>query len=208
MRYLALVAIFPAGMASAFEPGSMGDAYRDTGYVQGCTETGELPGCTLIAGGSQFVVASQGQTPPEMMEKLRALPKLSWVEFRGDLLSINDSYVDLALGAVAPASEPDPYGDVVQAVQGAWASTDDPLASVVVDGLIWTDVYDGVEVARSVISLGDTCSDGTTGGRMLELFSIGSAEPVALCYQVIGVDADRMELVYTGRGNTLVFGRP
>ena len=30
--------------AYAFEPGSLGDAYRDFGYVQGCTDGGELPG--------------------------------------------------------------------------------------------------------------------------------------------------------------------
>ncbi len=205
---LALAAILTAGMASAFEAGTLGSDYRDTGYVQGCTDTGELPGCTIITGGSQFVVAADGPSDAAALEQLRALPKLAWVAFRGDILNVYDSYADLALAFIAPAPEVDPYADLVQAVQGRWASTDDPLASLVVDGMIWTDFYDGQEVARSVISFSDSCSDGPIGERMLELFSIGSADPVSLCYAVEGVDADRMELTYTARGNTLVFGRP
>ena len=68
--------------AFAFEPGSLGDAYRDFGYVQGCTDDGELPGCTIIAGGSQFVAPEGGQTSAEVMAALRAMPPLAYVEFR------------------------------------------------------------------------------------------------------------------------------
>ena len=63
--------------AFAFEPGTLGDAYRDFGYVQGCTDDGELPGCTIIAGGSQFVAPADGQTPPEVMAS-RSTP-IDWV---------------------------------------------------------------------------------------------------------------------------------
>lgn len=196
------------GAAAAFEPGTLGDAYRDTGYVQGCTDGGELPGCTIVAGGSQFIVPAEGPTPPEVMQKLRAAPKLSWIEFRGDILNVYDSYADMALGAFDAAPEADPFGDLVTAVQGSWLSADDAKATVVVDGLVWSDVYDGSEVSRSVISFGDICSDGVTEGRTLELFEIGSSEPVSLCYSITAIDAGRMELVYAARGNTLVYGRP
>lgn len=202
------VAVIWAGMAAAFEPGSLGDAYRDLGYVQGCTDDGELPGCTIVAGGSQFVVPDEGPTPPDVMDRLRGTPKLAWIEFRGDILNVYDSYAELALGAFDAAPEADPFGDLVMAVQGAWVSVDDPKAAVSVDGMIWTESHDGAEVAQSVISFGDTCADGTTGGRILELFEIGSSEPISFCYSVIGVDAGRMELVYTARGNALVYGRP
>lgn len=210
MRFSAglVLGVLAASKGAAFEPGSLGDAYRDTGYVQGCTDGGELPGCTIIAGGSQFVVPAEGPSPPEVMERLRAAPKLSWIEFRGDLLNIYDSYGELALGAFDAAPEADPYNDLVTAAQGEWVSTDDPKAKVVVDGLIWRDVYDGEDVAQSVISFGDSCSDGASGGRLLELFGIGSAEPVSLCYSIVGIDAERMEMIYLPRGNALVYGRP
>lgn len=203
-----VVGILAAGRAAAFEPGSLGDAYRDTGYVQGCTEEGELPGCTIIAGGSQFVVPAEGPTPPAVMAKLKEMPKLAWIEFRGDLLNMYDSYAELALGALDAAPRADPFADLVTGAQGEWVSTDDPKAKVVVDGLIWRDVYDGEEVAQSIISFGDTCSDGASGGRLLELFETGSAEPVALCYSIVGIDAERMEMIYLPRGNALVYGRP
>lgn len=200
-------ALFPF-VATAFEPGSLGSDYRDSGYVQGCSDAGELPGCTLIAGGSQFVVAADGPTPPEVMERLRALPKLAWVDFRGDMLEVYDSYATLALGFVAEAAQADPDAALVQGMQGDWVSEDDALAAVSVDGMIWTDVYDGAEVARSVVHIGEDCADGTDNTLVVELFAIGSAEAVSLCFAVTAVTADRMELVYLARGNALVYRRP
>ncbi len=201
-------AVLWATSAAAFEAGSLGSAYRDTGYVQGCTDAGELPGCTIVAGGSQFVVTADGPSDSAMLAKLRGMAKLSWVEFRGDILDVYDSYATLALGAIADAPAPDPYADLVKAVQGRWVSTEDPLAAVEVDGLVWTDVYDGQEIGRSVVNFWEACSDGTGGAPVLELFTVGSADAGSLCYSVVGVDADRMELVYTARGNMLVYGRP
>ena len=67
---------------------------------------------------------------------------------------------------------------------------------------------DGAEVARSVAFVGQDCAEGPTGERMLEVFQTGSAEVVSFCYAIVAIDADRMELVYLARGNTLVFGRP
>lgn len=200
-------ALFPFA-ASAFEPGSLGSDYRDSGYVQGCSETGELPGCTLIAGGSQFVVAADGPTPPEMIDKLRALPKLAWVDFRGDLLEVYDSYATLALGFVAEAAEADPNAALVKAMQGEWVSEDDALSVVSVDGMVWTDFYDGAEVGASVVHIGENCADGTVSPSVLELFAIGSSEAESLCYAATAVEPDRMELVYLARGNTLVYRRP
>lgn len=202
------VAVLWAAVASAFEPGSLGDAYRDNGYVQECTQDGEFPGCTLIAGGSQFVIPAGGPTPPKVLAKLRSMPRLAWVEFRGDITDVYDSYAVLALGAVAKATEPDPWSAVVKAMQGTWQSLQDPASAVTVDGLIWIETVEGNEVSRPVMSVGDACSDGTGSGTVLELFMVGSDGYASTCYSVVDVSADRMELVYLPRGNTLVFGRP
>lgn len=205
---LAVVVAFVAAPVSAFEPGSLGDAYRDRGYVQECTETGEFPGCTLIAGGSQFVIPGGGASPPEVLAKLRAMPRLSWVEFRGDIVNVYDSYAEFALGAVELAAEADPQADVLKAMQGAWQSLDDPKSAVFVDGLIWVESYEGGEVGRPVMWLGEGCADGVADGPTLELFQMDSAEYTSRCYSVVRVDANRMELIYLPRGNTLVYGRP
>ena len=193
--------------ALAFEPGSLGDHYRDTGHVQGCTEGGELPACTIIAGGSQFVVPLDGPTPPEVMATLRAMAPLTYVEFRGDILNVFDSHAEFALGAIAAADAAgDPHGPTLRAMQGEWVSAKDAKARVRVEGLVWTDLYDGEEVAASVISLGEGCSDGSeAAGEVMELFAIGSLDAGSLCYSGLVVDAERMEATYTARGNTLVF---
>lgn len=190
----------------AFEPGSLGDHYRDTGHVQGCVETGELPGCTIIAGGSQFVVPLDGPTPPEMMAALKALPPLSHVEFRGDILNVYDSYAEFALGAIAAVDGPDPQGEMLRAMQGEWVSTDDPESAVRIEGLIWTDVYAGEVLESSVMFLGDGCSDGSPAtGAVLELFVIGSQDAGSFCYSDLSVAEGRMELVYVTGGGLLAY---
>lgn len=193
----------------AFEPGSLGDAYRDFGYVQGCTDDGELPGCTIIAGGSQFVAPKAGQTPAEVMAALRAMPPLAYVEFRGDILNMYDSYAEIAVGAVAAADAgADPYGDTIRAMQGTWVSVDDPQSVVRVEGLIWTDVYAGETVSQSVMSFADACSDGSEGsGAVMELFSIPPQDLPATCYSDLYADKARMAMSYMGRGNTLAYER-
>lgn len=200
--------LLPAGMAAGFEPGSLGSDYRDTGYMQGCVVEGELPGCTIIAGASHFVIAAEGPTPPEVMERLRATPKHSWIAFRGDILEIYDSYAAFALGAFELSAEPDPYADVVAAMQGSWVAEADPLVGVTVDGLIWTGGYGGSENTRSVIALGEGCADGSGSGPTLQLFEIGSAESFSLCFAFADMTPERMELTLVGRGNTLLFRRP
>ncbi|OYU20145.1 MAG: hypothetical protein CFE34_01590 [Rhodobacteraceae bacterium PARR1] len=195
--------------AFAFEPGTLGDAYRDFGYVQGCTDSGELPGCMIIAGGSRFVATADGQTPAEVMAALQAMPPLTYVEFRGDILNVYDSFAEIAVGAVAKAEAgTDPYAATLQAMQGKWVSVDDPKSGVQVDGLLWTDAYGGEAMGQSVMSYYTACSDGTGGdGTVLELFVIGPQESGSLCYSVLTVDAQRMELSYMGRGNTLAYTR-
>jgi hypothetical protein len=207
--FVAVVLGVISAPAFAFEPGSLGDAYRDFGYVQGCTDGGELPGCTIIAGGSQFVAPEGGQTPAEVMAALRAMPPLTYVEFRGDILTMNDSFAEIAVGAVAAADAgADPYGDMIRGMQGTWVSVDDPQSVVRVEGLMWTDVYGGEVVSQSVMSFADACSDGSEGGgAVMELFSIPPQDMPAMCYSDLYADKSRMEMSYMGRGNTLAFAR-
>lgn len=199
------------GLASspvfAFEPGSLGDDYRAFGYVQGCTEGGELPGCTLIADGSRFVVPMGGQTPPDVMALLQALPVLTYVEFRGDILNVYDSFAEIAVGAVIEAGS-DPYTKTLRAMQGAWVSVDDPQSMVRVIGLLWTDVYGGEEVSQSVMSFAPACSDGSEGdGAVMELLGIPPQDMPAMCYSDLYLEPARMEMSYLGRGNTLAYTR-
>lgn len=177
--------------------------------MQGCTDAGELPGCTIIAGGSRFVVPEGGPTPAGVMATLKALPVLAFVEFRGDILNVFDSYAEMALGAVAEADPAlDPYGATLRAMQGEWVSTTDDQARVRVEGSIWADVYADEEVARSVIWLGTGCSDGSAEGEpVMDLFTIGSLEAGSLCYTGVAVEGARMEATYAGRGNLLEFTR-
>ena len=208
MRFLLPALFLAAAPAAAFEPGSLGEPYDDYGLVQGCTEEGELPGCTIVAFGSQYVIPSDGPTPPAVMAALKSLPQLTAVEFSGDILNVYDSYAEMALSAVAPAATPYAHADRLAAMQGKWTSTDDPKAGVRVDGLIWADVCDGQEMRRSVIDIGDSCAEETTeASEILQLFTIGAADAGWLCYSILSVTPDRMELSYLARGNTLAFVR-
>lgn len=207
--FVAVVLGVISSPAFAFEPGSLGDAYRDFGYVQGCTDNGELPGCTIIAGGSQFVAPEGGQTPAEVMAALKAMPPLAYVEFRGDILTMNDSFAEIAVGAVAAVDAgADPYRDTIRGMQGTWVSVDDPQSVVRVEGLLWTDVYGGEVVSQSVMSFADACSDGSEGGgAVMELFSIPPQDMPAMCYSDLFADKARMEMSYMGRGNTLAYAQ-
>lgn len=204
----AAVTLLSSTTAYGFEAGSLGSAYQDQGYVQGCTADGELPGCTIIAGGSQFVAPADGQTPAEVMDALKALPPLTYVDFNLDILNVYDSYAEVAISFVAPSEKTDPKADQITAMQGEWLSTDDAQSSVLVEGLIWTDLYDGQMMGQSVVFAGSGCADGSGEGvDTIELFVIGSADAGSLCYSVLSVDANRMELSYLARGNTLTFTR-
>lgn len=208
MRFLLPVLFLAASSAAAFEPGSLGEPYDDYGLVQGCTDQGEVPGCTIVSFGSQYVIPEGGPTPPEVLAALKAIPPLTAVEFSGDILNVYDSYADMALSAVAPSATPYAHADRLAAMQGDWVSTDDPKSGVRVDGLIWADVYDGQEMGRSVIDIGDSCAEETTDASdILQLFTIGAADAGWLCYAILSVTPDRMELSYLARGNTLTFVR-
>lgn len=206
MRFVLPFLLLPLSPALAFEAGSLGEPYDDYGLVQGCTEGGELPGCTIVAFGSQYVIPAAGPTPPAVLAALKAMPQLTAVEFSGDILGVNDSYAEMALSAVAPSALPYPYAERLAALQGAWTSAEDGKAGVRVDGLIWSDLYDGAEMGRAVIDIGETCAEETTDAtEILQLFSIGSAEAGWMCYAILSVTPDRMELSYLARGTTLVF---
>lgn len=206
---LSASAVFGAGEALAFEAGTLGDAYQDSGYIQGCTDEGELPGCTIVVGGSQFVAPADGQTPPDVMETLKSLPQLTYVDFNLDTLNVYDSYAEVAVSFVAPSQKTDPFADKIKAMQGDWISTDDPKAAVRVDGLIWNDVYDNEPMGQSVMSLDTICAEEETGGAdILQLYQLGSADMMLMCYALVSVDAENLELSYIGRGNTLAFTRP
>lgn len=208
MRFLLPVLLVTASSAAAFETGSLGEPYDDYGLVQGCTDQGEVPGCTIVAFGSQYVIPAAGPTPPEVMAALQALPPLTAVEFSGDILNVYDSYAEMALSAVAPSATPYAHAERLAAMQGRWTSTDDPKSGVQVDGLIWADLYDGQEMGRSVIDIGESCAEEITDAtEILQLYTIGSAEAGWLCYAVLSVTPDRMELSYLARGNTLAFVR-
>jgi len=208
MRFVLPILCLTLSPALAFETGSLGEPYDDYGLVQGCTDQGELPGCTIVAFGSQYVVPAAGPTPPEVMATLKALPQLAAVEFSGDILNVYDSYAEMALSAVAPSATPYPHTDRLAALQGKWTSVDDGKAGVLVNGLIWSDLYDGQEMARSVIDIGETCAEETSDAtEILQLFTIGSAEAGWMCYSILSVTPDRLELSYLARGTTLAFVR-
>jgi hypothetical protein len=99
--------------------------------------------------------------------------------------------------------------DMLAALQGDWLSGDDDRAEMsIVDGTV-TMMYDGEVLSTDTLELVDSCPDGAAGPRpdaqLLTMTSTEAAEP--LCYAILGLSDNRLELSSLPRGNSLTYTR-
>lgn len=100
----------------------------------------------------------------------------------------------------APGARP-----VVDRLEGTWKSLDDPRSGLAFAEGSKTDTYDGEAVATEKIGVFDSCdgdapAEPATGQYLLET-------ETGMCWFLISVAEETLELSYVGRGNTLRYRR-
>lgn len=191
---------------AAFEPGSHGEPFAVQGVMQGCAEA-EIDGCMFYAEGARWAVTRGAGGNDAAIDAMATLPVNAPVFVTGDMVSMGDITVDAMVSKLEPGT-PDAYAAFRDAMQGDWVSADDPQSMLSVAGSEETEVYGGERLITSVVSFADACPGGEPIGTVIFKQEMGG-DPMNLpCFAVIDLTADRMELSYVGRGNTLTYLRP
>lgn len=218
MKFVALVAVIltataaqaevvipDAAMQATFEQGKSGEPFTVEALLQGCSTGGELDGCTFYAEGWRWTVARGAGSNAAALDAMAALPMNSPLIISGDMISQGDITVEAAVAKIEPGA--DAFAVNRALMQGKWVSQDDPLASLEVVGSEQTNTYDGQVVATSLVTFSETCPEGEPMGAVFFTQEMGGDPANLPCYMILDLTADRMELSYVGRGNTLVYIR-
>lgn len=200
-----VVSLLESAAMPSFERGVIGEPFLVDGILQGCGPTEGIEACTFYAEGARWIANAAGQSNPAAMQAMAALPVGAALRVSGDLLSFGDITAEAAISSLEQID--DPYATQRAAMQGEWVSADDPQSRVQIAGSEWTDIYGDELLAVAVLTLSDRCGDAE-GGVLLSQQRMGYDPADMQCYEVLSVDARRMELSYLGRGNTLTFLRP
>jgi uncharacterized membrane protein len=196
-----------AARTPTFAQGTLGEPFSVTALLQGCGQTEEFSGCTFYAEGWRWMAAEGAGSNPDALAAMAALPVNTPLFVTGDLIFYGDITVEAAVSNVELDS-PDPYADLRATLQGAWVSMDDPASSFILNGSELTDLYQGEEMARMMITLSDACPDGEPIGPVIVQRIFGEEPDSAICLAIVEATAGQLTLSYVGRGNTLVYTRP
>lgn len=92
-------------------------------------------------------------------------------------------------------------------LEGKWVSADDEASAMsILDGTA-TMMYDGEVLSTDTVAVADSCEDapGDTSG--MDLITITDAENGTLCYGILTLNDETLELTSYPRGNTLTYER-
>jgi hypothetical protein len=197
---LAFVLILSASPALAFEPGAHGEPTEETGYFAGCAAPEEGGSCVVHARGAVWVAGPDAPSEPAAIAVLQAMKPGDPVTFTGDMLSMGDITVELALNSAAP-NPSDPLAPLVAGLQGVWSNDGQ---EVTITGLEWM----AIDEADYLISLGTACSDGVErGSQHLILNEMGGDPFSSTCFEVISQDPNRIVLREAVEGAEVVLTR-
>lgn len=110
-------------------------------------------------------------------------------------------------GETTLAEEDADVPPLLDRLEGKWVSADDEASQMsILDGTV-TMMYDGEVLSTETVAVADSCAEapGDTSG--LELITMTSAEDGTLCYGIITLNDERLELTSYPRGNTLTYDR-
>ncbi len=200
-----LAGLMAAAAIPSFERGMSGEPFVVNAVMQGCGPTEGGDGCTFYAEGARWIAYATGQSNPAALAAMAALPAGAALVVSGDMIFFGDITVEAAIASLEPGE--DAFAGPRAAMQGAWVSADDPQSRVDIVGSEWTDTYADEVLRVSVLTLSDTCGE-IRGGVLLGQQMMGGDPSDLMCYEVLSVGEDRMELSYLPRGNTLVYLRP
>ncbi|WP_375436854.1 hypothetical protein [uncultured Hymenobacter sp.] len=96
-----------------------------------------------------------------------------------------------------------PAKSTYQLLQGKWQSTDDARSVIELKGHAYIDYYGGEPLDTAEFVLAQACPSEAGAGYLgdNERYLVEPKE--AMCWEVVGVDEESLELSYTARGNSL-----
>lgn len=181
---LSMVVLGLAGLAPL--PALAEEPFEGRGYFVACGEEG----CFLNAAGFDlFVGSDQGAG------LLADLPMLAAVAVRGSLSDIGDSSAALRLEAVERVAD-DLYEGNLQAMQGDWHPVGEANPFTIgIYGMDWTEMLMEEEQDRFMMSVGESCADGTVHqGMVISLYRYGDDPAADACWGMDYIDDGRMSL--------------
>lgn len=199
----------PAGdpaAAASFAPGTHGEPFTVNALMQNCETAGEGTFCFFYAEGARWAVAQGGPSNPDALAQMAGLSVNTPLLVTGDMASFGDITAEAVVSAIQPG-KPDEWAGLRDAVQGSWVSAEDAQNVLFIFGSEQYTSYAGETVDVSVLTFANACPGGDEIGPVFFTQTMGGDPMDALCYAVIDVTPDRMELSYVGRGNTLVYNR-
>lgn len=194
----------PAAAAS-FDPGTHGEPFTVNALVQGC-EPAEAGGyCVFYAEGYRWAAMPETSNPAALAQ-LGQVPVNTPLIVTGDIIGYGDITAEAAVSRIEPGT-PDAWAALREAMQGSWVSVDDPLSKLHIFGSEQSAEYDGQALEVSVMTWADACPGGETIGPVVYTQVMGGDPMDTPCHAILQVTADRMDLSYVGRGNTLSYTR-
>lgn len=174
---------------------ALAEPYEGTGYALGCDDQG----CTIWTSGIVLVVADDGTSPPDLMERLRGFDGVTAVRLSADLGEIDDITAPATLSALDRRAD-DPYEETLRFIQGEWRPQDEESPfSIRIDGLNWTELGPDGPGAAFLISPGAGCADGTEpGGIALSLAELGGDPGEAACWRIDYATDTELDLTRIG----------
>lgn len=189
-----------ASPALAFEPGTHGEPTEETGYFVACATGEGGSACEIHARGAVWMAYSEGPSERDAMNTLAEMAQGAPVKFTGDMISMGDVTVDLALNTVE-ANPDDPLAPLVADLQGEWKANGQ---AVTVTGLEWAEA-DG---RAYLISLGNACADGAEReGTHISLYEMGGDPFNSICLKVESHSATGVALTNVADGAALALAR-
>ncbi|MGY3089021.1 hypothetical protein ACVWYF_002061 [Hymenobacter sp. UYAg731] len=117
------------------------------------------------------------------------------------------------LGSVVHSAAPQPAQPrpaaatktTYQLLQGKWQSREDAKSVIELKGHRYIDYYDGKQLSSSAFVLDRACPSIPGAGQPgdNEKYLVEPQED--MCWEVVGVDEESLELSYTARGNSLSY---
>lgn len=197
-----------AAMTESFTPGADGEPFTITARMQGCADDVSYWSCTVVAEGWLWDFDVQGVHNDAAIAAMRDLPVNTMLYVTGDVIQYNDITVVAQVAKIELAPR-DAISDSLDMMQGRWISTEDAQSKLDITGSLQSSGYGGEEPRQSLMTFPGACPDGgQTDGTTLVVQELGTPPEDALCYDILALSNDRMELMYLPRGNILSYVRP
>jgi len=184
-------------------PGTYGEPAIVTGTFRGCRTQYDTEFCEIEGREWVYVVPRDKRTPPDLYQSLEAIAVGRTVTIEGDIVGYGDVTADIVARTVTPGAAQSPTQSQDALLQGAWRSLDDGQSQIRFDNGRYFSYYNGDLLESGTYAFADTCGVANTPSLIVTI----AGDPEPLCYGLVGIDGNRLEMIYVARGNTLSYER-